>query len=318
MIKKTRNNVYVEGRVYQHDLKIKTVQNEKSANYGKEFIAGDLSVATDEDGLNVVTIHYTYVTPTTKAGGSNATFDALKKIIDDNKTWIQVGKDEAVKVKINSSLALNDFYNRDNTLVSAKTIEGGFVTIVNAINVDETKRSRFNTDIVITKVTHIEADEEKGITEDFTRISGAVFNFRNAILPIDFIVRNPNGMRYFEGLDITPSEPVFTRVEGNIVSQTISKEIEEDGAFGKTIRKVDRKLREWCVDWASPTPYEFGEENVLTIEDLQKASQDRELHLAEVKKNHEDYLASRGNSSSIIATTTPSSNIAMNMGNFTF
>ena len=32
------NREHVEGILFQHDLEVKTVQNETSANYGKEFI----------------------------------------------------------------------------------------------------------------------------------------------------------------------------------------------------------------------------------------------------------------------------------------
>ena len=55
------NTETIEGRVFQHDLKIKTVQNSQSPNFGKAFIQGNLEIATDEAGLNVVKVHYTYV-----------------------------------------------------------------------------------------------------------------------------------------------------------------------------------------------------------------------------------------------------------------
>ena len=37
-MKKMINTERIEGRVYQHNLTIKTVQNQTSANFGKEFI----------------------------------------------------------------------------------------------------------------------------------------------------------------------------------------------------------------------------------------------------------------------------------------
>ena len=47
-MKQMINQEHIEGRIYQHDLAVKTVQNQQSANFGKEFIAGTLDIATDE------------------------------------------------------------------------------------------------------------------------------------------------------------------------------------------------------------------------------------------------------------------------------
>ena len=129
-MRKAINNEKIEGRVYQHNLTIKTVQNQTSANYGKEFISGNLEIAVDEEGLNVIPVHFTYVVETTNSGNKNQTYANLKKIIDDNKTWITVGKDEAQKVRINTAIDLNDFYTQDDNLVSVKTNEGGFVSFI--------------------------------------------------------------------------------------------------------------------------------------------------------------------------------------------
>ena len=36
------NKERIEGRIYQHDLAIKQVQNQSSENFGKDFIAGNI------------------------------------------------------------------------------------------------------------------------------------------------------------------------------------------------------------------------------------------------------------------------------------
>ena len=53
------NREHVEGRVYEHELAIKTVQSKDSANFGKEFISGTIDVATNEnpDEMNIVQVH---------------------------------------------------------------------------------------------------------------------------------------------------------------------------------------------------------------------------------------------------------------------
>ena len=125
-MKKAINTEHIEGRVYEHELTIKTVQNQQSSNYGKEFISGTLSVAVDEEGMNIVEVHFTYVTETTKAGKKNTTYTALKKIIDEGKAWITDGKDEATKVKIDNCMKVMKFGGTSvgsvNSILSVKQI----------------------------------------------------------------------------------------------------------------------------------------------------------------------------------------------------
>ena len=47
-MRKAINNEKIEGRIYQHNLTIKKVQNQTSANFGKEFISGDIEVAATD------------------------------------------------------------------------------------------------------------------------------------------------------------------------------------------------------------------------------------------------------------------------------
>jgi len=298
MQKDFKNDEFIEGRLYQHNLEFKTVQNKASANFGKEFIQGTVDIATDEDGLNVIPVHYTYKTRFDKSGKKNATFEVLKSIIDGAKTWITDGKDAALKLRANTAIGLNDFYTASGELVSAKRNEGGFLNVVKDLSPEE-QRNSFKTDIIITSVTRVEANPEANIEEDFLKIKGAIFDFRNALLPIEFVCRpESGGMDYFESLDASPANPVYTQVWGNIVSLAVKKNIEEQSAFGTaSVRTVTRTLREWQITGARPVEYDFGEEDTITAEELKKAIQDREVYLAGIKKRHDDYIASKNNSS---------------------
>ena len=292
-MKYKQNSERIEGRIYQHDLAIKTVQNQSSQNFGKEFIAGTLEVAVDDAGLNVIPVHFTYVTEVTSKGQTNRTFTVLKKIIDEGKTIVTDGMDEATKVRIDTALALNDFYTNDDSLVSIKTNEGGFVTIVNELS-GENERNTFSADMVITGVTRIEADEEKNIKEDYVTVKGAIFNFRGDLLPLEFIVKNAGGMKYFEDLGASNSEPVYTKVWGRINCETKTTIVEEESAFGEAaVKKYERKTKEWVITGTAKVPYEFGDEEILTGEKLTKAMQAREVMLDDIKKRSEEYKAQK-------------------------
>lgn len=298
------NKERIEGRIYQHDLVVKQVQNQNSDNYGKDFIAGNIEVAVDEAGLNVIPVHFTYVTEITSSGKKNATFTALKKIIDEGNTIVSNGMADATKVRIDTALALNDFYTQDDTLVSTKVNEGGFVSIVNELGV-ENERNTFSADMVITGITRTEADEEKNIKEPFITVRGAIFNFRGALLPLDFVVRNPQGMKYFEDLGASNAEPVYTKVWGKINCETKTTVVQEESAFGEAaVKTYERKTKEWVITGTAKVPYEFGDEEILTADELTKAMQDREVMLAETKKRSEEYRAQKAANTVAPAATT--------------
>ena len=303
-MRKAINTERIEGRIYQHNLTIKTVQNQTSANYGKEFISGNLEVAVDEAGLNVIPVHFTYVTEQTSSGKTNATFTNLKRIIDEDNTWIKVGKDNALKVRIDTALALNDFYTQDGNLVSVKTNEGGFVSFINGDLCPENERNTFAADMVITKVDRVEANPEKNINEDYVTVRGAIFNFRNALLPVDFTVRHKDGMKYFEDLGASNAEPIYTKIWGKIMCMTSISEVKEDSAFGESsVRTYERKEKEWTITGTAKVTYDFGDEKVLTADELKKAMQNRETMLAETKARSDEYRASKAATPAATATT---------------
>lgn len=304
-MRKAINKTHIEGKIYDFSLAEKKVQNEKSENFGKDFINGTIDIATDDDNLNIVSVHYSYEPVNNKNGKANTKYAALKKIIENGKTVLNDGAENATIVKIDSALGLNDFYtnrNGEEVLVAAKRNEGGFITFA-AKTGDPDKRSTFEFDMLINGTRMVEADEERNIPEDYMIIKGATFDFRGAILPIELAVRNKAGVKYFESLDISASNPVFTKVWGQIVSKVIPDTRTEESAFGEPIvKEYTKTFREWLVVGTSKPDaiYEIGDEkNGITADEIKKALADREVHLAEVKKNQEEYQASKNKTESV-------------------
>lgn len=319
-MKKPINREHIAGRVYNHELAVK-VTGEGSKHPGTTYIGGTLDVATDEEGLNVVTVHFTYVTEVTAKGNKNNTFTALKNIIDNGKTIVLDGFENATMVKIDTALALNDFYSNRNgaeELVSTKRNNGGFVTIVNTLE-EESTRNNFEFDMLINGVRLVEADPERHIDNDYLIVKGAIFDFRKAILPVELIVKNEGGIKYFESLEPSSSNLVFTKVWGKIQSQTIVDRREEESAFGEAaIKEYTRNVREWVITGTSrpEAVYEIGDEATgITEEEIKKAMTDREVYLAEQKRRQEEYQASRNTATSVNAG---SSTVSAAAGGFNF
>ena len=317
-MRKTINKEHVEGYIQEHSLEIKTVQNTESANYGKEFIRGSLDIATSDDGMNVVTVDFTYVQPTWPAKNgkperTNDTYVALKKIIDEGKTVVVDGIENATKVRIDTSLATNSFYtnrNGEEQLVEAKKHDGGFVHIVTGALAEEKARNTFEVDMLITGTKLVEADEERHISEDYLEISGYVFNFRNDIQPVVLTCHNPGGINYFESLEASKSNPTFTKVWGNITSTNIVSQTTEESAWGEpVIKEYTRKKKEWVITGTAKEPYELGDSEVgITGQELKDAEAARATLLAAEKERYDQYQAQKaaGNAGGVAVSAKPS------------
>lgn len=285
------NEAHIEGLLYDTVKLVKKVSGPNSKNPGTEFISGTVCIATDDKLENVVNIHYTYVTATTGKGNPNATFAALNKIITDNPTVLNVGKENAAKVRCDTSVDLLEWYREttDEKPVSIVRNEGGFMHIVTALNEDEKVRNTFKTDMLITNVKDIEADEDKKI-EAHVRVKGAVFNFRKELKPVEFDVYSKGGMSYFQNLDASPKHPVFTCVWGREMSKTVVTKSITESAFGEDeVRERTNTTREFVITGCSKEPYAFDDESTITAAELSQLMSDRELYLATLKKSQEEW-----------------------------
>ena len=307
-MKKTVNTTHIEGLLYEHDLQIRE-SGPNSKNPGTVFIMGNVSIATDDKQENIVQVHFSYVTATTSKGNANATFGVLKDIVEGKLgTVMDRGVEGAAKLRIDSAIGLNDFYtdrNGEETLISAKRNEGGFVHTVASLAEDEKTRNTFKCDMLITKTKRIDADEERKTPEKL-EVSGYIFDFRNALLPVTFSALNPNAMDYFEGLDASSKNPTFTQVWGRQVSMVSVRQIVTESAFGDDeVREVTNTRRDFVITGAAKNPYDWDDEATLTAAEMNEKMAERETYLATVKQRSDEYKASR-NAASAVPTAAPS------------
>ena len=295
-MKKMTNTTHIEGLLYEHKLELRE-SGPNSKNPGTKFIMGTVDIATDDACTNIVPVHFTYVTATTAKGATNATFTTLSNIVDGKYGSVMAdGKDKAVKLRIDSALGLNEFYtdrNGQEELVSAERIEGGFVHVADSLAEDETIRNTFKCDILITGVKEVEADEEKKLPAKAI-VRGAIFDFRGALMPVEFSAVNPNAIKYFVGLGASNATPTFTCVWGRQVSETIVREIRTESAFGEDeVREVKNTRRDFVITGAAKEPYVWDDEGSITAAELNEAIQKREVDLAAMKKRQDEYKASK-------------------------
>lgn len=278
-----KNTVHVEGYVFGH-----TLEKRVSAK-GVEYIRGDIQVAVDEDALNVVSVSYIYEVENFNSGAANSKWPVLMKIIEDNATYQEKGKN-AMKVRIDSAIGINDFIGRDGNMVSAKRAEGGFIhEVIGTPNFGAT----FDVDMLIAGV----AEKENEDDNDYLTIRGYVFNFRNDLIPVEFNVRDKGGIKYFQDADISNSNPMLTNLWGKIISTTIETKQEVESAWGApSVNISTRTVRSWDLVGCAVNPMEVWDEMTITQDEFKAKMQTRQEHLADVKQRYEDYQASRNNS----------------------
>ena len=318
-MQKMVNKIELFGRIYEHDLK-KAVTGPNSKNPGTEYITGTVSIATDDNCLNIVPVHYTFVTAATKNGKPNATFATLSNIIDGvYGTVMKASKDDAAFARVDTQIGLNEFYtdrSGETTLVSVKRAEGGFIHIQGKNEEPPKIVNKFTCDILITNVRHIDADEEKGLPEKAI-VKGAIFNdYNKTLMPVEFTAADSGAINYFEGLEATGKNPIFTQVRGKIINETIVRTITEESAFGEaSVREIKSNRRDWVLTGAKPEPYDFDTEGTLTTEEVNEAVKTREIYLATLKSRNDEYKASRA----AAITSKPAAKIAaVASGDFDF
>ena len=295
-MKKMTNTTHIEGLLYEHKLELRE-SGPNSKNPGTKFIMGTVDIATDDACTNIVSVHFTYVTATTAKGATNATFTTLMNIVDGKYGTVMAnGKENAAKLRIDSALGLNEFYtdrNGQEELVSAKRNEGGFVHVADSLAEDETMRNTFKCDMLITGVKEVEADEEKKLPAKAI-VRGAIFDFRGALMPVEFSAVNPNAIKYFVGLGASNATPTFTCVWGRQVSETIVREIRTESAFGEDeVREVKNTRKDFVITGASKEPYAWDDESTLTANEVAEAVANRETYLATIKQRQDEYKASK-------------------------
>ena len=257
-MKKTINNSRIEGKFYEKNLRTGVTKK------GVDYVSGRVTIHTGGD--NTVTIDV-FEQAITSKGSANQKYPILMQLF--NTPAVMDGNPDAPTLKVNSSLAANDFYGRDGQLVTANKNDGGFITITSAIKPQAT----FEADVLIKNVIREVKNEEetgRGI------VNGFVFDFRQTAHPIKFVIENEKGVEFFEDLG-----KAFIKVWGNQVSSTIVTTRTETSAFGDS-REIESTTsrKELIITGCAENPYD---EDALTQEDINAALGARETNLVDLK-----------------------------------
>jgi len=302
-MRKNINEETISGRIFEHTLE------EKVSKKGIPYVSGDIKVATDEEGLNVITVNFTYIADCypAKEGQTpkkNKNYPIVKNIIANGKTWAKDGKDAALKIQIKGAIGVNNFVSKDGTMIAAMRNEGSFINIISELPQPEKKKTNdFNVDIIINRVTSME--DADGNDLGYDEVGGRIFTYQGLAIPVTFIVKRRDGRDYFESLDASNSNLIYTNVSGKIESLTKTTQKVIESAFGEpTVIPTTTTVKAWVIDRSNPTTFELDSPDTMTVEDVKRAVQAYEIHLAEVQKNHDEYIAGQASGSATPSNTT--------------
>ena len=295
------NNANVQGILYNQDLTLQT-SGPNSKNPGTEYIRGSISIAVDPAMTNVIDVYFLYVTENTKKG-KNATFTVLKKIINGTLPNHMEHNCDTTFLSVSTNIGLNEFYSKNSgeeQLVSNQRYIGGLVRHIKENELAPeaepgmvSTRNNFLVEGVITNVSRLEADPEQELPERMT-VKGAIFDFRKALLPVEFVLYDKKGMDFLEDNEVSSKHPMFTMIEGYVNSSTVVRKTEEETAFGPPIVRMSTKTRkEFVIN--SFKPGIWDDPSTITEEELRNAMTERNVYLATIKQRQEEYEASRNN-----------------------
>lgn len=275
-MKKMINKSHIEGILYESTLE----ERDSKSTPGTKYISGKLSIEVAED--NVITVEI-FENEITKAGKRNQKYDKLQSLIGANSI-VTTGRDTAVCLKIDSALSLNDWYPQGELVSTLRNFNG----FINFISVGEMKpQATFQADMLITSTMDDMDRDENGdfIPNGALKVKGYIFDFANRIMPVEFLVENEAGVNYFR--DLEPN--TFTKVWGKQVTQSETIRKVEESAFGDDkVVEFTNTRRKFIITGTNKEPYMFGEEGILTVQEVQDAIANRNVYLADKKAQSEN------------------------------
>lgn len=278
------NKVSIRGWVW--DYKLDERKTSSTANTpDMDFISGWTDIATDEEGLNIVRVSWGFLGTRRiyKNGKNNDTYDCLGQLMGGS-SWKNNGKESAPRVRIDGSIETNDWVTREGELVSSKQATGQFCHVLNETE-QTSPCAKFSADMLAQNAVM----RESQTGDEYMELKGFVFGWGDNIFPVTFSVPSEAGQKFFEDYDITPSEPYFGKVWGEIHSsiQHIEREVDDSQVgFGTVdVTESTRTLRTWDIEGAN---IKLGL-SAETVEqsDLERMVAHREERLADVKARAE-------------------------------
>lgn len=268
ILREADNKVFVEGTVSEINFEIKEID-------GKEAIMGDIVIQLDDDSICTVDV-FSYKFK--KDGNENTIFKGLSTVMNEYKSIAKFGKEEADKVRISGAkLIVNDYYNNAGVLKSDIKIQTSFINRMKQ-GEELNPKAEFEVELFIHKIND-EIDKNNELTGNKI-ISGLVPVYDGKIVPMDFIVKDPELVQGIESL-YEPGQTIKLYGDVNI-SITTTKTI-VPVAIGKPKEIINTITTRELIVTGGSEPYAEDDANTFNIETVKNAMAVRTEFLEELK-----------------------------------
>jgi hypothetical protein len=273
MKQKWINEATVRGYIHSIDH-----LEQRVSKTGNPYISGTLCIATDKDALNVVKVYF-YTTPKTKKGNDNATYQFLAKVLNgEEPLYVAVGKD-ATRVQVTGSVEANEWYNKDGELQSHPRVRGSFLFKLSKTEDLGQAPASFNTEMLVVNTNTRDWDD--GSQTMF--VSGYTFNRYGEFVPVSYSIVDESGIQAFEAMDASKSNPALLEVWGQIVNNTVVRNVETESTWGAPkVHSTSRSFQAWQIV-GSNTPMEYDSDLTITVDEVKSAVEALEAKRAEMK-----------------------------------
>lgn len=284
-MRKFVNEIKVRGRIFNFGSTERRMLQERvtgvnSKNPGVKYLRGEVNIAVDDKGENVVSVYYNYVPEYWPAKGDkpqreNRNYTLLKDLLNENETWEAVGKENAACVRINSEFEANQYFGQDDQLHVYNRIRGGFISRI-ARGAEFVPGATFNLGCVL--VNSIMRDEESA--NPHLELHGYAFSFTNALQPFTVNVRSEGGIDFFTGQDISNANPMVTQIWGNVNNIVINRDVVRESAFGEPyVEKISSFVRSYDVTGVTNEELPWDDESTITKDEMRDLLKRRDEQL---------------------------------------
>lgn len=273
---RTYNAIDMKGRLYDHNLEVKEFDN-------GEAITGTITLEVDAKGTQVEISMF--ARPYYNNGKVNRTYDTLAQILDGEYHTVSHDDEAADWLAVTGNIDVSYFPARNGGgdeeygLARSMKIRGRFIND----NRKKEYRNRWTMDLLITKVDEVEADEERNRPRTAKVHGYYIDDYNKRVNEVMFDVLKPAAIDYLLGLPASYDSPYFCSCWGERqVQKRVS--VKKDVFGSDDVREFENKI--WVLTSMSPDPYEFGDENAVSVKAYNE--------LRDGLKKHKEEQSSKG------------------------
>lgn len=257
---KKLNAIEMKGRLYDQNL------DTREADDGSTAIFGTITLEVDEKGTQVV-IRF-YAKPRYKNGKPNRTYGILEDIMNGEYRTVAIHQEDADWLSVTGNVDVSYFIGNTGAkspeeMAISQQLRGAFINP----NRKHEYCNKWKLDMLVTGVTEMEADPEKGF-ERHARVFGyCIDGFRERLLNISFDARSEAAINFVLGLTCSTKEPMFLPTWGALV-KVGSRKVVKNMISGGDDDIVESERLRWVLVGVG-NPYTFGDPSDISAEDYE-------------------------------------------------